>query len=210
MKKKSNEKLFIMIILIVVVVIITIYLIVSSGSRIKILSADTDIKRGTVLNEDNVSEYVTTKSVSKDEIEEGSAYTDVSELYNMTVNRNIEKGSVLRKIDCVPYVDPSSGMSEPVVAGLKANEAAQFISGKVTKGDRVNISVTNTVTGECEILLENAYVCGAFNSDGTEADEEGCAMMINILIEKSAEKTFYEKLHTGTLRISRIGSDYDE
>ena len=182
----------------------------NTGDRKKIAVAARDIASGTIINKDNAETYISIKKVSEEKYREGD-YFDVECLDDMDdgviTKSEIAKTDTINSDDAVPYTDPAKLMSDPVVIGLKANESSEFVSGIIRKGDHVNISVVNRTTGECEPVIDNVFVCGAYNSDGSESLDDGCAMLINILVEKSMEKEINEKIQLGTVRISKIGGD---
>ena len=210
MKKKNNKSLVLIICSIVIVLIITVVIVLNTGDRKKIAVAAQDIKSGTIINKDNAESYISIKKVSEEKYMEGD-YFDIESLDGMSdgviMMSDIAKSDPINSDDVMPYTDPAKLMSDPVVIGLKANESSEFVSGIIRKGDHVNISVVNRTTGECEPVMDNVYVCGAYNSDGSETSDDGCAMLINILVEKSMEKEINEKIQLGTVRISKIGSD---
>jgi hypothetical protein len=167
--------------------------------------ASADISKGQLLDGDNIEKYIELKSVDVSLIPD-TAVTDLEQIQDLYADCSIEKGVWLTSgmFDTVEEV--TNGMSEPVIAGIKADDLYQVAGGVLRAGDRVHIYNTdengNIITG-----WDDIYVQQVFDSSGkiiSGADTESSAQRINIYINKSDVEEFYTGLKSGTLRVVKV------
>ena len=99
--------------------------------------------------------------------------------------------------------DITAQMSEPVVAGLRADDLYQVVGGVLRAGDRIHIYRVNE-EGEAVLAWENVYIQGVFDQSGTTIsndDRNTAAQRINVYLDKKMVEAFYSWLNAGTLRI---------
>ena len=122
----------------------------------------------------------------------------------------IPKGSLLTTsmfTDADSYV---SALSQPVLAGCKADDLFQMVSGVLRKGDRVHVYVVNEELEQTYLLWENVLVYQVFDSAGNVIPSEDIttpAARINLLMEKNRAEQFYNELQTGSLRFVKVCGD---
>jgi len=189
--------------------ILVISLSAKMSAKSKAVIARKDIGMGTLINEENIDELFEIGEI-KDGSEE-DYFTYLSDLNGSIVICDMTEGQTLTSNQLIDTYKPISDIEEPVVMGLRASDASQFVSGTLRRGDTVNLSFVDEHTGECNRVLEDVFVCGAYNDDGSMVqDDSGRAMSINIVVEKNDEKQINEYLHKGQLRISKTGSGLND
>ena len=210
MKKYNNRKTGIAVLIGISGILLICILVWSEvmKSKSKVVISECDIKKGTVLQGESIHRLFKEEELEISENE--SLITDISEIEGMIVAEDIGEGSVMIQEMLIADYEPVSSIKEPVVIGIHAGEAAQFVSGIIRRGDTINVSVVDEMNNECEKILENVYVCGAYNDDGTSVEGEGSAMSLNILVEKEDEVRIHRLLNKGKIIISKTGGGLNE
>jgi len=119
----------------------------------------------------------------------------------------IPKGSILTETMFEygeKYVDH---MTNPVIAGCKADDLFQAVSGVLRKGDLINIYTVNEELGETYLLWSRVLVYQTFDSGGNliaPEDTVTAAARINVLIEEGNAEQFYNEINNGSLRMVKI------
>jgi hypothetical protein len=95
----------------------------------------------------------------------------------------------------------------PVLAGCKAEDLFQMVSGVLRKGDMVHVYVVNEEMEQTYLLWEDVVVYQVFDSAGnviTAEDISTPAARINLLLEKGRAEQFYNELQNGSLRFVKV------
>lgn len=181
----------------------------AAGAGGYVVAAAKDIQKGTVISQSNVDElFDLNGEAGTDDID---YITGTDKLAGMIVKEDIPCGASVNMGMVMSEYGPISNIKNPVVMGIHAGEASQFVSGIIRRGDTINISIVDSVTDECESVLEDVYVCGAYNDDGSSIEGgEGSAKSLNILVEREDETRINTLLHRGTIRISKTGSGLND
>lgn len=209
MSKKKRYRSIVMIAVILAVVVFVFFAARNNAGE-KVVTSRSDIKCGTVITKENIAELFYIKSVSSDLLPQ-CFYKNASELDGMTIKSDLSANTIIQDNFVAEDVNPLYRMKNPVISGIKASDISQFAGGVIRKGDLVNISVIDGTTNECMSVLNNVYVTGAYNSDGTDiADDASCAMALNILIESEEEQKLNSMISLGELRVCMIGADSSE
>ena len=98
-------------------------------------------------------------------------------------------------------------MSEPVVAGFKAEDLYQVVSGTLRSGDRIHIYTVDLDTRSTYLVWENIFIREVFDGSGVmigAEDKVTAAQRINIVMEKENVEQFYSELAAGSLRVVKI------
>lgn len=206
--KQSSIKSAILIIILVILAVVIIFGVRVMGAGKSIVVARKDIVAGTIIDENNVSDIFMI-SKSKEDTDSVDA-SDLSLLYGKIIAKNIKSDSIISDDMLLDKYGPISDITDPVTIGIRADDAASFVSGTVRQGDIINVSVIDNTTKKCETILKNVYVTGAYLDDGTIAEDTGCATILNILVDSSMESFVNEKIGNGLVRISRMGCDGSE
>lgn len=193
---------------ILVAIVVSIYVFLSKDDGEKILVSRQNILHGTIITESNFDEYVytinTDKSMKPDDV-----IMEKEQIIGRSVIYDIAGNTIITDSVLSDEEEIAIHMNNPVISGIKATDISQFSGGIVRKGDYIDISVIDNITGACADVLENVYVFGAYNSDGTLIeDNNGYAMILNILIEKEHEQHLNSMLSKGTIRICKHEKRY--
>ena len=100
-------------------------------------------------------------------------------------------------------IEEHTVVSEPVVAGLRAEDLYQVVGGVLRAGDRIHIYRVDE-EGKAVLAWENVYVQGVFDQSGTaisNEDRNTAAQRINVYLDKKVVEEFYSQLNAGALRI---------
>ena len=204
MKRKNRTAKFMLIAIFGIAVCVLIIGLFFSGKQGNVITCISEINRGTTITEDNFNDMFEVKGAD-DSIKPSDAVTDKESVIGKTFRYDISEGTILTEGMLADGNSIGLSMNNPVAAGIKATDISQFVGGIIRKGDYIDISVVDKNTGECINVMNSVYVVGAYNSDGTEIENgEGCAMLLNVLIEKESESYLNTMLSMGTIRICRL------
>lgn len=211
MKKFLKNKVGMMAVLCVAAAMLIIVLskVNAAGAAGNVVAAVKDIKKGTIVNESNVDELFDLSGIA--ESDSVDYILGTADLNGMVVAEDISCGVPVNTGMVLNEYGPISNIKNPVIMGIHAGEASQFVSGIIRRGDTINISIVDSITDECESVLEDVYVCGAYNDDGSPIeDSDGSAKSLNILVEREDEARINALLHKGIIRISKTGSGLND
>ncbi len=169
-----------------------------------ILVAAATIPKGHEIGEAELGKLFVQKELDKTVIPPG-ALTGPDELPGCVAVYTLEEGSILTKSMFCTKNELTEGMSEPVIAGLKADDIYQTVGGIIRAGDRIHIY--NVSQGEAGPVWENVAVQKVFDGAGNEiegSDHTTAAQRINIYLDRDSVKRFYTELSSGSLRIVKI------
>ena len=172
----------------------------------KILVACGDIAKGTVLTAENVDEYLEEKELDKSLIPQ-AAIVDAEQIYQQMTVQNLDKGTMITEAMLQDLDKMLQDMSEPVVAGFKAEDLYQVVSGTLRSGDRIHIYTVDLETRSTYLVWENIFIREVFDGSGVMIEAEDkvtAAQRINILMEKENVEQFYSELAAGSLRVVKV------
>ena len=168
-----------------------------------VLIAAKEMERGIVLTEHNVDTYLMEKEVDKGIIPE-KALTDKKLVYQQIICQKVDKGAVLTAAMVTNGKQLEDEMYEPVVAGFKAEDLYQVVSGVLRSGDKIHIYTVDRDTGITYLVWDDIWVKEVFDNSGTivSGDDRITAVQrVNILMEKEDVEQFYSELEAGSLRV---------
>ncbi len=104
--------------------------------------------------------------------------------------------------------DVLEGYNEPVEVSLMTDSLAYAVSGTLRAGDRVDIvAYTNLQDKETELVLENVYISGTFDTAGNAvtADSEAVSSVVfNLIIEKEDYIDFINGTAYGGVQLVKV------
>ena len=172
-----------------------------------------DIARGEEITGENAGQYIAVKEIDQ-KIVPKTALQDPQEAAGRVTAYGLEAGTVLTEGMLLEMSDITKGMTEPVVAGFRAEDLYQVVGGVLRAGDRIHIYCVEQETGKEEaesdtgkILWENIFVQQVFDQTGTVIggnDSTTPAQRINIYLDKDRVAEFYTALAQGSLRVVKI------
>lgn len=167
--------------------------------------AVSDIDKGTVITEENISKLFTEKNNIDGALEVSGAVKTKDELINKVAKENINKGEVVSNNSFISKDDKFKDINDLVEVSFNVSDISQVVGGILRSGDIIDISIIDNNTNESMIVLEDIYVDKAISSDGLQIDRSSdlSALTINILVSKDDSEKLNSYLNKGTLRISK-------
>lgn len=167
--------------------------------------AVSDIDKGTVITEQNISKLFTEKNNIDGALEVTGAVKTKDELINKVAKENINKGEVVSNNSFISKDDKFKDIDDLVEVSFNVSDISQVVGGILRSGDIIDISIIDNNTNESMIVLEDIYVDKAISSDGLQIDRSSdlSALTINILVSKDDSEKLNSYLNKGTLRISK-------
>ncbi|MFQ9672657.1 MAG: SAF domain-containing protein [Clostridium paraputrificum] len=167
--------------------------------------AVSDIDKGTVITEENISKLFTEKNNIDGALEVSGAVKTKDDLINKVAKENINKGEVVSNNSFISKDDKFKDIDDLVEVSFNVSDISQVVGGILRSGDIIDISIIDNNTNESMIVLEDIYVDKAISSDGLQIDRSSdlSALTINILVSKDDSEKLNSYLNKGTLRISK-------
>ena len=168
-----------------------------------IWAAVCEVPKGTVFTEENVRDYFTEREVDIGLIPD-KAIRQKEELYHKMTTVTLDEGCLVTESLFQDLKQTEAAMAEPVVAGFKADDLYQVVSGTLRSGDTIHIYTADPDTGEVYLVWDHIFVQEVFDSAGTAispGNRSAAAHRVNILMEKDHVEQFYSELARGSLRV---------
>ncbi len=193
---------------VLVVIAVIMYVLFLDSENEELFVSKQSVTHGTIITESNFDEFVYIINTDK-KLKPDDAISEKGDIIGRTIMYDISGNTVLTESILSDENEVSALMNNPVISGIRATDISQFSGGIIRKGDYIDISIVDNITGACSGVMNNVYVSGAYNSDGTLIeDNNGYAMILNILIEKEHEQHLNSMLAKGTLRICKHEAGY--
>ena len=148
--------------------------------------AVSDIDKGTVITEENISKLFTEKNNIDGALEVSGAVKTKDDLINKVAKENINKGEVVSSNSFISKDDKFKDIDDLVEVSFNVSDISQVVGGILRSGDIIDISIIDNNTSESLSVLEDVYVDKAISSDGLQIDRSSdlSALTINILVSK--------------------------
>lgn len=162
------------------------------------------IPKGQMITEENFFEYFALQELDVRCIPE-TALKQSDQICGLAAVFDVEKGVLLTQGMFEKLEDVLKNMTDPVIAGFRAEDMYQVVGGTLRAGDRVHIySIQN---GEASLAWEDVYVQQVFDASGgniPSGDRSKTAQRINVYLDKEDVGDFYKSLAEGSLRVVKI------
>lgn len=171
-----------------------------------ILTAREDIPKGVVLDSQNISQYFEEKEMDKSLIP-AAAIVDKDVLEQQMTASELDKGTIITSAMFTDLEKMTDEMHDPVIAGFKADDLYQVVSGRLRSGDHIHIYTVDPNSGNTYLVWNNVYVKDVFDGSGSvivPGDVVTAAQRVNILLEKGNIEQFYSELSRGSLRVVKV------
>lgn len=168
-----------------------------------VLAAQKDIVHGVVFTQENLPLYFDEVQIDRKLIP-AAAITDKDELIGMLAGMDIDTGSILTSSMLSKQREEIAAMQKPVVAGFKADDLFQVVSGTLRTGDKIHIYTVDEELNTASLVWEDVLVQQVFDTAGNvilAEDQSTAAGRINILLERDSVEQFYTELARGSLRV---------
>lgn len=170
-----------------------------------IYTAVTEIPKGQLITQENYNKYFEEKELDKSCIPE-TALTSAEEVKGLYAAYDIDRGALLTKGMFEAVEEVVCGMSQPVIAGFKADDIYQVVGGVLRAGDRIHI-YTVSENGETTLFWDNVFIEEVFDQTGAviaNDDRTTAAQRINVYLDKVDIEAFYDSLKNGSLRAVKV------
>ena len=166
------------------------------------------IARGEKITEENAGKYLAVTEIDKSIVPE-TALKDAEGAVGKIAICEVEEGTVLNAGMLREEAEITGQMTEPVIAGFRAEDLYQVVGGVLRAGDRIHIYCVEQgeMADSGKILWENVWVQQVFDQTGTAisgSDSTTPAQRINIYLDKADVSGFYSALAQGSLRAVKV------
>lgn len=166
--------------------------------------ASTEIPRGEVVTEGNYARFFTEQQLDSSCIP-ATAINSPDQIRGLVAKTDIEQGVLLTAGMFEPVDEVLEAMEKPVIAGFKAEDLYQVVSGVLRSGDRV--SIYSVKEEEVTLVWQNVFVQQVFDASGTviaSGDTVTAAQRINVYLDRKDVEQFYGELAAGSLRVVKM------
>lgn len=164
------------------------------------------LEKGTELTPDHIESLFRQTQVDIRHIPQ-EAVADPRTLVGSQAVMTIPAGSMITKAMFTPAASYRAALDNPVIAGCKAEDLYQLVSGTLRGGDRIHIYTVDEEMGQAYLTWDNVMVYQAFDSSGSlipPQDTVSAATRINVLLEEGNAELFYSELYRGSLRVVKL------
>lgn len=164
------------------------------------------LEKGTEITNDNMAQLFQRAQVDVQHIPQG-AVTDPKMLAGSQAAITITQGSIVTDTMFTRLGSYRAALEKPVIAGCKADDLYQLVSGTLRSGDRIHIYTVDEEMGDAYLIWDNVMVYQTFDSGGNlipPQDTVSAAARINVLLEEGNAELFYSELYKGSLRVVKL------
>ncbi len=164
------------------------------------------LEKGTEITTDNAAQLFQRAQVDVQHIPQG-AVTDPKMLAGSQAAVTITQGSIVTDTMFTRSGSYRAALEKPVIAGCKADDLYQLVSGTLRSGDRIHIYTVDEEMGDAYLIWDNVMVYQTFDSGGNlipPQDTVSAAARINVLLEEGNAELFYSELYKGSLRVVKL------
>lgn len=166
-----------------------------------IYMAAAEIPKGELVTESNYTRFFARRQLDRSCIPP-SAISSPEQIGGLVAKTDIEQGVLLTTGMFEPVDEVLEAMENPVIAGFKAEDLYQVVSGVLRSGDRVNIY--SVKEDEVTLVWQDVFVQQVFDASGTaiaSGDMVTAAQRINVYLDQDDVEQFYGELAAGSLRV---------
>lgn len=164
------------------------------------------LEKGTELTPDNIGSLFVQIQVDVRHIPQ-EAVTDPQALAGSQAAITIPAGSMVTNAMFTQAGSYRAALRKPVIAGCKAEDLYQLVSGTLRSGDRIHIYSVDEELGQAYLIWDDVMVYQVFDSSGNlipPQDTVSAAARINVLLEEGNAEAFYSELYRGSLRVVKL------
>lgn len=164
------------------------------------------LEKGTELTPDNIASLFLQVQVDVQHIPQ-EAVREPQALMGSQAAISIPAGSIVTDAMFTQMGNYRASLEKPVIAGCKAEDLYQMVSGTLRSGDKVHIYSVDEELGQAYLIWEDVMVYQVFDSSGNlipPQDTVSAAARINVLLEEGNAELFYSELYRGSLRMVKV------
>lgn len=206
---KARKRSWLMVVapLIVAILFVGIFLtierkVLSSYETISVVTAKTEIARGTQITSENVEELFATTQMKTEYVIDQAA-TKKEDLVGCVVENTIHAKEMISGKDLVDREQWIGEMKDPIEFTFTATSIAASVGGTIRGGDVIDVGITvPQADGSSQFLSigRDIYVKEAYNDKGaavSRGDVDVVCTMFRVVMEKTQGEIFLEKLRAG-------------
>ena len=166
----------------------------------------TDLQKSLEIQEADLESLFVQEEVDKGQIP-AMTVTDIQMVRGSRTVFMIPEGTILSTSMFTNEEEHIENMTQPVIAGCRAEDLYQAVSGILRKGDMVNLYTVNKELGETYLLWEDIRVYQTFDSAGNIIPPEDTvtpAARMNLLMEEGNAEQFYTEINNGSLCMVKL------
>lgn len=170
-----------------------------------IYTAVKQIPKGQMITENNYHSFIEMKELDRSCIPK-TALQRPEQAQGLAALADIEQGVLLTSGMFEDVDEILEQMTEPVIAGFKAEDLYQVAGGVLRAGDRIDIYSVQE-DGQAVLVWEEVFVQQVFDGAGAaigSGDKTTAAQRINVYLAKADVGKFYGELALGSLRAVKI------
>lgn len=164
------------------------------------------LEKGTEITADNVGTLFRQIQADARHIPQ-EAVTSPETLLGSQAAITIPQGSMITQAMFTQAGSYRAALEKPVIAGCRAEDLYQLVSGTLRSGDRIHIYTVDEELGETYLIWDDVMVYQVFDSAGNlipPQDTLSAAARINVLLEEGNAELFYSELYRGSLRVVKL------
>lgn len=171
--------------------------------------ANRQIKAGTMLTKDNISEYVKEVEISSN-LAIKETYCTKEELVGKYVTRTTEENEIIYAGLMMDDAEVLSQYENPIELSINISEESYAVAGTIRKGDRVNVyaaAMDETGREAYELVLEGVLVNEAYDKNTGKiamSDTESVALTFTFYMEKEDIPKLLSKLETKEIFVTKV------
>lgn len=178
-----------------------------------VIVASTDIPNGTLITEDNVANYFSTKEVNASLVT-ATSVSDITQLYGKALT-DISSGEIITTNRIFNTAWVNEKYNNPVEISFTVKGAEAAVNGVLRAGDLVNVmTLTTDDSGNVttQVLLSNVYLLNVYNSSSAEiasTDSSSLATGFTIYVEADQAEQVNGALATSSVYLAKLETKTD-
>lgn len=177
--------------------------------KVSVLVAVKDISANKEISKKNYREYFEKVEIQNERLQEGSYQTldALNEYEYIFTTQDIQKNEQITSSKITKSNDILANYKEPAEVSFKVEGFEDAVGGTLRRGDIINVTVIDKVSGKEISVLENAFVSKSLDNQGNviaQDDATKSAVGFNVLIEKADVSEFNENIVLGTIKVTKV------
>lgn len=166
--------------------------------------AKKEVKAGTYIDDSNRNEYFTEETIDA-KLVSGQTLQSVDDIEGQATV-DIAVGEPVTKSRFSNTAQISKDIENPILTSFGVDNASNAVNGGVRRGDIVNVVIVDTTdpTGSGKVILKNAYIVQAYDSNYaviSDGDTTSQALYFSVYIDESEVGQFTKEISDNTVTV---------
>lgn len=211
MKKVKNERkrswLMIVAPIVAAILFVGVFLtierkVLSSYENVSVVTAKTEIERGTQITKENLNDLFTMTDMKTDWVID-QAVTESEDLIGCVIENTIHAREMVAKQDVIDREEWRGNLDEPIEFTFTASSIADSVGGTIRGGDVIDVGIVlqkSDGISYFESIGREIYVMDVYDDNGlavAKSDTTTVCTMFRVVMEKAEGELFLEKLRAG-------------